>query len=83
MGCGTPVVASDLPGVRVPVEVTRMGIIVPPANAQELARALIAVLSNPDAYRGDPEALIQLSTPDSVAAQYEDIFNSLKDHMKE
>jgi glycosyltransferase involved in cell wall biosynthesis len=83
MGCGTPVVASDLPGVRVPVEVTRMGIIVPPANAQELARALIAVLKNPDAYRGDPEAFIQLSTPDSVAAQYEDIFNSLKDQKKE
>ena len=83
MECGTPVVASDMPGVRIPVEVSRMGIVVPPANAQELARALIAILKNPDAYRGEPEALIQLSTPDSVAAQYEDIFNSLKDHKKE
>jgi glycosyltransferase involved in cell wall biosynthesis len=83
MGCGTPVVASDMPGVRVPVEFTRMGILVPPANALELTRALIAVLKNPDAYRGEPEALIQLSTPDSVAAQYEDIFNALKDQKKE
>ncbi|MFC2054171.1 glycosyltransferase family 4 protein [Chloroflexota bacterium] len=83
MGCGTPVVASDIPGVRVPVEVTRMGIIVPPGNARELARALIAVLKNPNAYRGEPEALMQLTTPDSVAAQYEAIFNTLIDQKRE
>src|SRR5215212_5474235 len=41
MLCGTPVVASDLPGVREPVRLTGMGRIVPVADAGALARALL------------------------------------------
>jgi glycosyltransferase involved in cell wall biosynthesis len=44
MTCGTPVVASNLPGVRQPVMMTGMGRIVPPANARALAEAIIDVL---------------------------------------
>ncbi len=41
MACGTPVIASDLPGVRAVVErVAPAGTLVPPNNIQELARAL-------------------------------------------
>lgn len=72
--CGTPVVASDLPGIRVPVIQTGMGLVTPPADPQALADALITILQNPDAYRGKPEALIQLSRPQSVAAAYEAAF---------
>ena len=50
MLCGTPVVASDLPGVRVPVLSTGMGLTVKPGNAEELAAALIEVLSHREKY---------------------------------
>lgn len=41
---GVPVVASDLVGVRVPIQKTGMGIVVPPKNAQKLATAIAQVL---------------------------------------
>ena len=47
MLCGTPVVASDLPGVRAPVRQTGMGIVVPPRDHRALAEALIEVLRHP------------------------------------
>ncbi|MBF0503344.1 MAG: glycosyltransferase family 4 protein, partial [Candidatus Riflebacteria bacterium] len=47
MLCGTPVVAADLPGVRVPVGVTGMGKIVPPGDSKELAKAIIDIIERP------------------------------------
>lgn len=78
MTCGTPVVASDLPGVRVPVSMTGMGRLFPPANAAELAKALIAVLDQPEEYYGKPESFVRLSAPASVAAEYEAAFNQAR-----
>jgi glycosyltransferase involved in cell wall biosynthesis len=78
MLCGTPVVSSDLPGVRVPVSQTGMGLTVPPANPQALAEALMAIMENPAAFRGRPERLLSLSTPQAVAEQYEAIFEDLR-----
>jgi glycosyltransferase involved in cell wall biosynthesis len=46
MLCGTPVVASDLPGVRVPVQHTGMGLLAPPGDASALANAVIEVLTH-------------------------------------
>lgn len=43
MLCGTPVVATDLPGVRQPVTMTGMGRIVPPRDAAALAEAIVDV----------------------------------------
>ncbi len=40
MACGTPVIASDLPGVRAVVERVNGGSLVPPGDEQALARAL-------------------------------------------
>jgi glycosyltransferase involved in cell wall biosynthesis len=81
MTCGTPVVASDIPGVRVPVIRTGMGTIVPPANAHKLAEALIAILDNPDQYRGAPEAIVRPSTPEMVAHEYEAAFQMAIDKL--
>jgi glycosyltransferase involved in cell wall biosynthesis len=50
MLCGTPVVASALPGVRQPVRVTGMGEIAPVADPAGLAEALARVLSDPARY---------------------------------
>ena len=43
---GVPVVASDLPGVRVPVQKAGMGKIVPVRNSEKLAEAIVEVLIN-------------------------------------
>ncbi len=44
MMMGVPVVASDLPGVRVPVQKTGMGKIVPVKNSQKIAEAIVELL---------------------------------------
>ena len=46
MLCGTPVVASDIPGVREPVRVSGMGLVVPPRDARALGRGIVEVLRN-------------------------------------
>jgi glycosyltransferase involved in cell wall biosynthesis len=48
--CGTPVVATNLPGVRQPVTMTGMGAIVPIADAKGLAQGVIRVLREPAKY---------------------------------
>ena len=48
--CGTPVVATNLPGVRQPVTMTGMGEIVPIADARGLAEGIIKVLRDPQRY---------------------------------
>jgi glycosyltransferase involved in cell wall biosynthesis len=78
MICGTPVVASDLPGVRVPIRKTGMGCTVPARNASALAQALIEVLNHPQGYRKDPTPIAIPSTPDYVAAEYEKTFELAK-----
>lgn len=50
MFCGTPVVASDLPGVRTIVKNTGMGEIAKRNNAEDLAEKLEVVLDNPSKY---------------------------------
>jgi glycosyltransferase involved in cell wall biosynthesis len=45
-----PVVATDLPGVRVPINKTGMGIVVPIRNEQTLAEGIIQVLKNKNIY---------------------------------
>jgi len=43
---GTPVIASNLPGVRMPIKLTKMGKIVEPKNSELLSKALLEVLNN-------------------------------------
>jgi glycosyltransferase involved in cell wall biosynthesis len=50
MLCGTPVVASDIPGVRESTRVTGMGLVVPPRDHLALAQGLSEVLLNPSRY---------------------------------
>jgi glycosyltransferase involved in cell wall biosynthesis len=73
----TPVVASDLPGVRQPVLTTGMGRTVPPRDSRALAEAIIEVLSHPKSFKGRPADIAARFTPDVVAAQYETLFSQL------
>ena len=83
MAYGTPVVASDLPGVRVPVNETHMGIIVPPENPVEIAQAIIKILEQPERFRGTPDALLPLTTADAVTRAYEELFLALVEQSKD
>ena len=62
--CGTPVVATNLPGVRQPVTMTGMGEIVPIADAEGLAEGIVNVLRDPDRYikpRGEIMRVFELA----------------------
>jgi len=47
---GTPVVASDLPGVRMPIRLTGMGELVPIKNPEKIAEAILKILKNKKKY---------------------------------
>lgn len=53
MMMGVPVVASDLPGVRVPIQRTGMGIVVSPRDTVGLASAIGTILKHPADYKKD------------------------------
>lgn len=50
---GTPVIASNLPGVRVPIQLTKMGEIVEPKNVNQLSQAIEKVLKNKSKYSNE------------------------------
>jgi len=74
MICGTPTVASDMPGMRQPILMTGMGMIFPPQDVAKLAAAVIEILDNPEKYRGDIPKIINRFAPDTIAQEYEEIF---------
>jgi glycosyltransferase involved in cell wall biosynthesis len=74
MLCGTPVVASDLPGVRQPVAISGMGLVTPVADAETLARAILQILDQPERYQGDPVKITQRFSPEVIAMEYEKLF---------
>ncbi|MBI3761153.1 MAG: glycosyltransferase family 4 protein, partial [Chloroflexi bacterium] len=77
MLCGTPVVASNLPGVRQPVAMTGMGKVVPIADPPALADAVSAVLADRDSFRQSPENIAATFSPEAVAGEYERLFREL------
>lgn len=77
MTCGTPVISTDLPGVRQPIKSTGMGRIVPPKDPQELSKALIEILTEPNGYQGKPEEVKNQFSPAAIAEQYESLFETL------
>jgi len=77
MTCGTPAVASDMPGVRQPVLQTGMGKLFKLMDYESLARSLIEVLDNPQEHIGDVPQITQQFAPESTAREYEEIFDRL------
>jgi len=74
---GVPCVASDLPGVRQPVLTTGMGKIIPIGDAQALAHAILEIQERGEKFHGDAAAIAQRFTPDSIAREYEALFEEL------
>lgn len=77
MMSGTPVIATDIPGVRQPVLKTGMGKIVPPMDADRLADAVIEVIDNPERFRGDAKAVSAQYSPAAVSGIYEELISGL------
>lgn len=77
MICGTPVVASDLPGVRQPIRMTGMGEIVPIGEPVSLADAILKIIDQPGAYRADTQEIAARFSPHATAESYERLFHSL------
>lgn len=76
--CGTPTVASDLPGVRIASRLTGMGLTVPPRDPAALAEAVCAVLSHRDEYVHLQAYVAKNFAPDTIAGQYEHLFEEMR-----
>lgn len=77
MLCGTPSIASDLPGVRQPVLQTGMGEIIPVGDSRALAEAILRVVRNRGRYVRPREEIARRWSTEQTAAAYEALFEKL------
>lgn len=82
MMSGVPVVASDLPGVRQPVQMTGMGEIVPVGDSTALAEAIVQVLDDKQKYIRSAKTIAASFDPAGTAAEYVRLFNDLRQGRK-
>lgn len=80
---GTPVVASDIPGVRQPVSQTGMGVLVPPADGKALAEGIVRVLQNPEDFQSSRSAINERFGESVNAEKYLDIYQRLVDRAED
>lgn len=74
---GVPSVPSALPGVRQPVLMHGMGRVAEIGDAAGLAEAILDVLNEADRFKGDPAEIARQYDPDTIAAEYEKLFERL------
>ncbi|NPV77016.1 MAG: glycosyltransferase family 4 protein [Anaerolineae bacterium] len=79
---GKPVVASDLPGVRQPITMHQMGKIIPIGDSVALGEALLTILEQPALYIREAQPIRERYLPESVAIEYEKLFETLKNEMR-
>jgi glycosyltransferase involved in cell wall biosynthesis len=77
MMCGTPSIASDLPGVRQPVLQTGMGELIAVGDSDALASAIIRVVSDRQRYVLSREEIVAKWSSERTAAEYERLFDSV------
>jgi glycosyltransferase involved in cell wall biosynthesis len=71
MLCGTPVVATDIPGARTAVRATGMGRLVPPRDEAALAGGLLDVLANRNSYVRPRSAIAAVYSAERSLDEYE------------
>ena len=74
---GIPCLASDLPGVRRPVQMHAMGKVVPVGDPSALADGILELVAGKAQYKCDQTSLARLYAPEAVAAEYEQLFQEL------
>jgi glycosyltransferase involved in cell wall biosynthesis len=77
MLCGTPAVATDIPGLRVPIRLTGMGRLVEPQNEQALAEGIIDALQHRDQYVKSREQIAAVFDMDKTLDTYEGVMLEL------
>ncbi|MCK6579099.1 MAG: glycosyltransferase family 4 protein [Anaerolineae bacterium] len=71
---GTPVVMTNIPGGRVPVTETGMGLLAAPGDAVSIGEALAAVLDDPARYRKTREQIAEVFSFKETVDRYEQHF---------
>jgi glycosyltransferase involved in cell wall biosynthesis len=74
---GVPCVPSALPGVRQPVSMHGMGRVAKIGDSVSLAESILEVLNEPQKFQGDIESIRKSYNPDSIAQEYEKLFERL------
>ncbi|MGB7873443.1 MAG: glycosyltransferase family 4 protein [Anaerolineales bacterium] len=74
---GVPSVPSALPGVRQPVLMHGLGRVAEIGDSASLAAAIIEVLDEAEKFKGNPSEIARQYDPDTIAAEYEKLFERL------
>jgi glycosyltransferase involved in cell wall biosynthesis len=77
MLCGVPSVCSELPGVRVPVQTTGMGKVVPIGDAAALAQGILEVLHNRPRYVKPREFVESHYSTAKTVRMYEGLYKEM------
>jgi glycosyltransferase involved in cell wall biosynthesis len=77
MLCGTPSVASNLPGVRQPVLQTGMGEVAPIGDPEGLADAILKVLDRPESYARPSDEIAARFSTERTVDEYERLFQRM------
>jgi glycosyltransferase involved in cell wall biosynthesis len=76
MLCGTPVVMTDTPGGRVPVQLTGMGKIVPCDDWQALGEAIVEVLRDRERFVRPVSEIERHFSVEETISGYEQLFRA-------
>jgi glycosyltransferase involved in cell wall biosynthesis len=74
---GTPLVTADIPGAREVVQVTGMGVQVPPGDPRGLARGIVEVLTDRERYVKPPDDIRQVFDREKSITEYEELLGRL------
>jgi glycosyltransferase involved in cell wall biosynthesis len=77
MLCGTPSIASNLPGVRQPPTQTGMGLVVPIGDAPALGDAILTILADPQRFQRSRDEISARYSTDRTVREYEALFERL------
>jgi glycosyltransferase involved in cell wall biosynthesis len=77
MLCGTPSIASNLPGVRQPPRMTGMGEVTPIGDSEGLADAILRVIRQPQDYSRPRRQIEDTFSLERTVAGYEALFEAL------
>lgn len=73
---GCPVVATDLPGARIPVKVTGMGLIIPPRNPEIIAKAIERIVRNKKDFVKPKSKIEKIFNYGDTIKKYEKVFKN-------
>lgn len=80
MLCGTPVVMTDIPGGRVPVQKTGMGKLARPGDWRSIGETILEVLENREEFVKPEEVISKTFSLDDTLDKYETTFREFARH---